>query len=105
MDPTSRFAALVQGPEPAIRLDQAALLVAAHADPRLDIGRSIDRLDEIASRCSDPSFAGVIHHVFAVEKFAGNRDDYYDPRNSFLDEVIERRLGIPITLGIVAIET
>jgi regulator of sirC expression with transglutaminase-like and TPR domain len=96
---------LVQGPEPAIPLDHLVLLVAAHANPALDIGRSIDRLDEIAARCSDRSFAGVVHHVFETENFAGNRDDYYDPRNSFLNEVIDRRLGIPITLGIVAIET
>lgn len=104
MDPTARFTTLVQGPEPAIPLDQLVLFVAAHARPGLDIGRSIDRLDEIAARCDDRSFAGVIHHVFRSERFAGNRDDYYDPRNSFLDQVIDRRLGIPITLGIVAIE-
>jgi regulator of sirC expression with transglutaminase-like and TPR domain len=104
MDPTARFTTLVQGPEPAIPLDQLVLLVAAHADPTVDIGRSIDRLDEIAARCDDRSFAGVIHHVFRNERFTGNRDDYYDPRNSFLNDVIDRRLGIPITLGIVAVE-
>jgi regulator of sirC expression with transglutaminase-like and TPR domain len=104
-DPTARFTALVQGPEPAIPLDHVVLLVAAHAQPDLDLGRCIDRLDEIAAGCDDRSFAGVVHHVFVQEKFVGNREDYYDPRNSFLDEVIERRLGIPITLGIVAIET
>jgi regulator of sirC expression with transglutaminase-like and TPR domain len=104
MDPTARFTTLVQGPEPAIPLDQLALLVAAHADHGLDIGRSIDRLDEIADRCTDRSFGGLTHHLFAEEGFGGNRDDYYDPRNSFLNDVIERRLGIPITLGIVAIE-
>jgi regulator of sirC expression with transglutaminase-like and TPR domain len=105
VDPTARFVTLVQGPEPAIPLDHVVLLVAAHAYPGLDIGRSIDRLDELAARCDDHSFAGVIHHVVSDEKFTGNRDDYYDPRNSFLDEVIDRRLGIPITLGIVAMET
>ena len=104
MDLTARFAALVQGPEPAIHLDQLALLVAAHAQPGLDVGRTIDRIDEIAERCPDRSFAGIVHHLFVTEGFAGNRDDYYDPRNSFLDAVVERRLGIPITLGIIAIE-
>jgi regulator of sirC expression with transglutaminase-like and TPR domain len=104
VDPTARFVTLVQGPEPAIPLDHVALLVAAHAYPGLDIGRSIDRLDGLAAGCDDHSFAGVIHHVVTDEKFAGHRDDYYDPRNSFLNDVIERRLGIPITLGIVAIE-
>lgn len=104
MDPTARFVTLVQGPEPAIPLDQVVLLVAAHADPGVDVGRSIDRLDEVAVRCAEDSFAGIVHHLFAVEGFAGNDEDYYDPRNSFLNEVIDRRLGIPITLGIVAIE-
>jgi regulator of sirC expression with transglutaminase-like and TPR domain len=103
--PTARFTTLVRGPEPSIPLDQVALLVAAHANPAVDIGRSIDRLDDIADRCSDRSFTGVVDHLFAAEKFAGNRDDYYDPRNSFLDAVIDRRVGIPISLGIVAIET
>jgi regulator of sirC expression with transglutaminase-like and TPR domain len=105
MDPSARFVTLVNGPEPAIPLDQLVLLVAAHANPGLDIGRSIDRLDELAARCTDRSFVGVIHHLFANEKFAGNRDDYYDPRNSFLNDVVDRRLGIPISLGIVVIET
>jgi regulator of sirC expression with transglutaminase-like and TPR domain len=104
MDPTARFITLMRGPESAVPLDQAALLVAAHANPAVDIGRSIDRLDEIAARCSDRSFGGVIDHLFAAENFTGNHDDYYDPRNSFLDEVVSRRLGIPITLGIVAVE-
>ncbi|HEX2384678.1 MAG TPA: transglutaminase-like domain-containing protein [Acidimicrobiales bacterium] len=105
MDPTARFTALVQGPEPAIPLDDLALLVAAHAYPSLDIGRAIDRLDDIAARCRERSFAGVMDHLFATEKFAGNHDDYYDPRNSFLNEVVDRHLGIPITLGILAMET
>src|SRR3954451_20372926 len=101
MDPTSRFTTLVQGSEPTIRLDHVALLVSARANPGLDIGRSIEQLDEIAARCADHSLEGVMRHLFALEKFTGNRDDYYDPRNSFLNEVIDRRLGIPITLGIV----
>ena len=105
MDPTARFITLIQGPESAIPLDRVALLVAAHAIPALDIGRSIDRLDDIAARCADHSFAGVIDHLFTSERFTGNHDDYYDPRNWFLNEVVDRRLGIPITLAIVAIET
>ncbi len=104
MDPTARFTTLVQGPEPAIPLDQLVLLVAAHATPALDIGRSLDQLDAIADRCAERTFAGVVHHLHAAEGFTGNAEDYYDPRNSFLDEVIQRRVGIPITLSIVTIE-
>jgi regulator of sirC expression with transglutaminase-like and TPR domain len=105
MDPTARFTTLVQGPEAAIPLDVIALLVAAHAYPSLDVGRSIDRLDDIAARCTESSFDGVISHLFEIEKFAGNDTDYYDPRNSFLNAVVDRHLGIPITLGILTMET
>jgi regulator of sirC expression with transglutaminase-like and TPR domain len=103
VDPTARFEALVQGPEPAIPLDELTLLVAAHAEPGLDISKWLGALDDIAARCSDQSFAGLLRHVSA-EGFAGNRDDYYDPRNSYLHHVIERRTGIPITLSVVTIE-
>jgi regulator of sirC expression with transglutaminase-like and TPR domain len=105
MDPTAQFTELVQGPESDISLDHAALLVAAHANSALDLPRSIERLDDIAGRCAGRTFVGVIDHLFESEKFAGNQDNYYDPRNSFLDEVIDRHLGIPISLAIVAIET
>jgi len=103
MDPAARFETLVRGPEPAIPLDELALLVAAHAEPGLDVERWLGALDDIASRCSDQSFTGVVRHV-VTEGFAGNRDDYYDPRNSYLHHVIERRVGIPITLSVVTIE-
>src|SRR5262245_1053285 len=105
MDPTARLITMMREPESAIALDEAALLVAAHANPAVDIGRAIDRLDDIAARCTDHSFTGVIDHLFGTERFTGNRDDYYDPRNSFLNEVLDRRLGIPITLAIVSVET
>jgi regulator of sirC expression with transglutaminase-like and TPR domain len=44
------------------------------------------------------------HYLFDELGFSGNSDDFYDPRNSFLNEVIERRVGIPITLGVIYIE-
>lgn len=103
MDPTARFAALVLGPEPATPLDELALLVAAHAEPGLDVPRWVGALDELAARCAVRTFGGVLDHV-AAEGFSGNRANYYDPRNSFLHQVIERRTGIPITLSIVTIE-
>jgi regulator of sirC expression with transglutaminase-like and TPR domain len=103
VDATNRFEALVRGPEPAAPLDELALLVAAHAEPGLDIAKWLGALDELAARCPEPSFAGVMRHL-AIEGFAGNRDDYYDPSNSYLHHVIERRIGIPITLSIIAIE-
>jgi regulator of sirC expression with transglutaminase-like and TPR domain len=103
VDPTERFEALVQGPEPAIPLDELTLLVAAHAEPGLDVAKWLGALDEIAARCSDDTFGGLVRHV-STEGFGGNRDDYYDPHNSYLHHVIERRTGIPITLSIIMIE-
>src|SRR5262249_56220725 len=46
----------------------------------------------------------LAHYLFDECGFRGNRDDYYDPRNSFLNEVLERRAGIPISLSVLAIE-
>jgi regulator of sirC expression with transglutaminase-like and TPR domain len=103
MDPTARFDALVRGPEPAIPLDELALLVGAHAEPGLDVSRWLTELDDIASRCSDRSFAGLARHM-VIEGFSGNRSDYYDARNSYLHDVLNRRVGIPITLSIVMME-
>lgn len=103
VDPTTRFATLVQGPEDALALDEVALLIAAHAQPGLDVDRWRTVLDDIAARGDASTFEGVLEHV-RREGFSGNRSDYYDPRNSFLDQVIERRTGIPITLSVVTIE-
>jgi regulator of sirC expression with transglutaminase-like and TPR domain len=104
--PTGRFAELVRAPEPVLRahLDEAALLIAAHAHPGLDIEHYRRRLDELAARCGDAVLAEVSHQLFGVEGLRGNDEDYYDPRNSYLDEVLDRRLGIPITLSVVFLE-
>lgn len=104
MDSTSRFAALLERPEPQVRLDEAALLVAAHAYPDLDLGTELGRLDAIAERCYAPTLDALVVHLFADLGFHGNTDDYYDPRNSFLNDVIGRRTGIPITLSLLTIE-
>src|SRR5687767_8200788 len=105
-DPTSRFAALVQRPEAelATRLDEAAFLLAAHAHPGLDVDTQRARLDELAAACASPRLADVAHHLFVEQGFPGNAEDYYDPRNSYLDDVLDRRLGIPITLAVVLME-
>lgn len=106
VDPTSRFADLVEAPpaELADHLDEAALLIAAHAHPALEVDDYRARLDDLANRAQEPRLADVAHVLFAEEGFQGNTDDYYDPRNSYLDDVIDRRLGIPISLGVVLIE-
>jgi regulator of sirC expression with transglutaminase-like and TPR domain len=99
----ARFAQLVQGPPNELRLDQAALLIAA-AHHELDEAAALATLDRLASACPAPTLDGLREHLFVAEGFGGNRDDYYDPANSFLDLVLTRRTGIPITLSVIAIE-
>jgi regulator of sirC expression with transglutaminase-like and TPR domain len=104
-EPTIRFTALLALPEADFPLDEGAFLVAAHAHPGIDVDGWLVRLDEIASRCvARRTPAALAHALFVDEGFAGNVEDYSDPRNSLLDEVVDRRLGIPITLSIVMIE-
>ena len=106
MDPTDRFARLVRAPKADLdaNLDTAALLIAAHANPGLDIEAHRGRLDELAAACDEPVLAEVTNQLFGIEGFRGNDADYYDPRNSYLDQVLERRVGIPITLSVVLME-
>ena len=104
MQVTERFAALVQGPEDALALDEATFLIAAHAHPKLDLAAQLARLDDLAERCATPTRDGVVACLFGSEGFHGNEVDYYDPENSFLDAVLDRRTGIPITLSVVLIE-
>ncbi len=104
MEATDRFAALVALPDAAIPLDRTALLIAAHADPSLDVDDYLGRLDDLAASCPAPTLDRLVVHLFGSGRFAGNRDDYYDPRNSFLSDVLDRRLGIPISLSVLAME-
>jgi len=103
-DPTERFVALVHEPEHSIALDEGALLIAAHAHPDLDVAHRLEQLDALAGtvRAADP--AGVADALFSAGGFTGNTVDYYDPANSYLDDVLDRRLGIPITLSVLMIE-
>ena len=104
VDPTARFVALVGDATVEPPLDEAALLIAAHVHSGLDLGFWTGRLDDLASTCKEATFDGVRHHLFVVEGFRGNARAYNDPANSLLDVVLERRLGIPITLAVVMIE-
>jgi regulator of sirC expression with transglutaminase-like and TPR domain len=87
-----------------IRLDIAALCIAAHAHPGLDIDASAGRIDEIAAACPTPTFDGLRDYLFDAQRFIGNVRDYGDPENSFLDSVLTRRVGIPITLSVLMME-
>jgi regulator of sirC expression with transglutaminase-like and TPR domain len=94
-------------------LDKVALLVAAEERPELDLRSYLSRLDDLADelrrkigRELDPYLiVGTINRLlFQEHGFRGNQGAYYDEKNSFLDQVIDRRIGIPITLAIIYIE-
>lgn len=95
---------MVQGREDDVRLDEAALLLAAHARPNLDVAAELRRLDELAGYCRAPTVDGLSQLLFDQMGFVGAVDDYGDPRNSFLDQVLNRRVGIPISLAVLMIE-
>ena len=96
-----------------IDLEQAVFLLARLGYPDLDIARYQRQLDQLAQTISQ-RLAGLQHHrdrdrvlrvmnkvLFEEEGFSGNIKDYYDPKNSFLNCVLERRIGIPITLSVI----
>jgi regulator of sirC expression with transglutaminase-like and TPR domain len=108
----SLFAHVVGRPDSHVDLAQAALMIAEGEYPNLDIPAYISALDRFAGKARralaaspDEAPLGVVLRVLYGDLgFRGNSDDYYDPRNSFLNEVLDRRTGIPITLGVVLIE-
>lgn len=104
MDPSQRFAEVVATEEDLLPLDEAALLIAAHAKPGLDVHAQLAELDALAGRVGEPTLDGLRALLFRDLGFNGNAVDYYDVRNSLLDEVLARRTGIPITLSVVAME-
>ena len=94
-------------------LSLGALLIAAtvYADLDIDgIRANIDRMAEAAGArlpeeaTSLEQLNTITDLLFGVIGFNGNRDDYYDPRNSYINDVLDRRLGIPITLSLLCIE-
>jgi regulator of sirC expression with transglutaminase-like and TPR domain len=103
VDPVKAFADAVEAPEPEINLAQACLLIAKHVHADLDVGAQLRRLDAMAVR-SPSTLDGMIKYLFADLGFRGNSEDYDDPGNSLLDEVLDRRTGLPITLSIVTME-
>ena len=109
----SDFEALVSKPDEALDIARIALALAMDAYPGLDAGTYLAWLDTTAEAIADAAdlrmplperLAMLDRQLFEVEGFRGNRDDYFDPRNSFLNDVIERRTGIPITLSVVYLE-
>ncbi|HKN90817.1 MAG TPA: transglutaminase-like domain-containing protein [Acidimicrobiia bacterium] len=100
----ARFADLVARPDEEIPLDEAAMLIAAQARPELDVGAELARLDELAAGCPEPTLDGLAGHLFGDLGFRGNTELYQDPDNSYLDQVLRRRVGIPISLSVLTME-
>jgi regulator of sirC expression with transglutaminase-like and TPR domain len=96
-----------------MNLARAALLVAQEEYPQLSVDLYLARLDQVAEEVKDrlanetaPLLVldEVIQTLYGRRKLRGNRDAYYDPRNSFLNDVLDRGVGIPLTLGIILLE-
>nr|WP_249419865.1 transglutaminase-like domain-containing protein [Rhabdothermincola salaria] len=90
-------------PEAAVHPDEVALLIAAHARPALDLVEETVRLDRLADGVRVPTLDGLRARLFDDLGFRGNRSDYHDPDNSYLDQVVRRRLGLPISLAVLTI--
>jgi len=107
------FAHVVDRANEDIELDVAALLIGETNSDGINVAHYLAQLDAFAEAArrsisaADEPFGAIraINRVlFGEMGFRGNEDDYYDPRNSFLHEVIDRRIGIPISLSIVYME-
>lgn len=107
------FARLASRTGDELDLDRGALLIAAEEYPSLRIEDYMARLDQFATEARS-RFAGHDHpltsllrlrdYLFVDLRFCGNQEEYFDVRNSFLNEVIEGRKGIPITLSVIFME-
>ncbi|MGB5593798.1 MAG: transglutaminase-like domain-containing protein [Crocosphaera sp.] len=100
-------------PDHQINLAKAALIYAKYEYPRLEIKEYLNILDTVAGNIKNSlpdnlyplNFIKAINsYLFKDLKFIGNTDNYYDPRNSYFNEVIDRKTGIPITLSVVYLE-
>ncbi len=108
-----RFAAIMSKGGEDINLAEAALLIAQEEYNDLDVSAYLAHLDQIADEVNTHSWddqesqsriKALNRHLFEDQGFRGNVENYYDPKNSFLNEVLDRRTGIPITLSIVYLE-
>jgi regulator of sirC expression with transglutaminase-like and TPR domain len=110
---THEFERLSATPDSELDLARGALLIAATEYPDLDIEHELGLLDALSGAASarlegaeDALRAAnaLSQYLFDEVGLRGNREDYYDPGNSYLNDVLHRRLGIPITLSLVYIE-
>ena len=107
------FSVAIRGADHEVDLFGAAMVIARLGDPEADSHATASRLDVMAEearayageRADDHALAHAVEYqLFSVCGFRGNTEDYADPRNSYLDHVVARRIGIPITLSLVYME-
>lgn len=107
------FAAQLAREDDRIELARASLMIAEDAYPGLDVEHYLGEFERLAQRLREqlPQPHGAEERIVALNQFLfdelgfwGNTDDYYDPRNSYLNEVMDRRTGIPISLAVVYME-
>jgi regulator of sirC expression with transglutaminase-like and TPR domain len=112
-DPLKRFRDAVAPERLRINLAEAALLCAQDAYPELDVQSTLGEIERIGTTLARrmPQDFSTTHRLIALNNylfrelgFVGNHAEYYDPRNSFLNEVMARKTGIPITLSILYID-
>jgi len=113
VSPRRQLATELARSDAELDLARAALLVAKEEYPQLPVDLYLARLDQVAEEVKDRLACEnaplvvlneVLETLYVRRNMKGNREAYYDPRNSFLNDVLDRGLGIPLTLGIVLLE-
>jgi regulator of sirC expression with transglutaminase-like and TPR domain len=104
VDVLARWIELMARPEHLLPLDEAALLISARANGALDVEAQLRRLDELAGQVDREDVSALCRMLFGQLGLQGERERYDDPANSYLDQVLDRRRGIPISLSVLLIE-
>jgi len=108
----AEFSVLARQPDDALDLVHAALLIAAEGDEDLDVSHYLKVVDTLAESFQNHqrshqdigiSISSLSDFIHQTEGFSGNVSNYYDPANSYLNRVIDTRVGIPISLALVHI--
>jgi regulator of sirC expression with transglutaminase-like and TPR domain len=112
--PKDVFARELVQDEAHINLAGAALLISEHLNQRSDLaGKYLSLLDNMAevlrpavesALTTEEKARALNHYLFEELRFHGNSDNYYDPNNSFLNQVLDQRTGIPISLSVICLE-
>jgi regulator of sirC expression with transglutaminase-like and TPR domain len=99
-----RFRELFQTRGGPVPLDEALAIICWSANSEVDPPSVLDRLDELAKQVTATTAEALMAELFGSSGFVGNSIEYDDPANSLLNQVMSRKLGIPITLCAIAIE-